>query len=306
MKIIQNVYYALILSVTIGIFPEEVDSSVDLVPLSLQKDINIYEPLISFLVSTGLPEQDVKLFFQDIRTEYYKNLLVDKLPSTKHSSSHSFVKRNEIKRLSTDQFLKEYNEYLENAEKIYNVDKETIAAVLYVETKFGKFIGRYSIFNTLTSLAIANEEHSLDTLYNRIDQKYSKYSDKRRSNLKKYYKKYAARKSLLAKMELANLIKIQLNNETDIHEISGSYAGAFGYPQFMPSSFLKYGVDGDNDGIVDLFNFPDAIYSIANYLSEKGWDTDHRAKRLALLRYNYSKKYVNDVFACASNFRNSF
>ena len=58
----------------------------------------------------------------------------------------------------------------------------------------------------------------------------------------------------------------------DAGEITGSYAGAMGYPQFIPSSYIHYAVDFDQDGITDLVNNPvDAIGSVANYFSEHGW-----------------------------------
>ncbi len=291
--------------ILIGLFPGEGDSFVAPVSI-LESDISFYNPLISFLESAGFSREDVDFLFMDARTEYYPNLIIDKLPKVKCSDDYNFVEKKEVKSLTINEFRIKYNDYLVNAEKLYNVDKETIAAVLYVETKFGKFIGRYSIFNTLSSIALASEEFALSDLEKRIDQKYMQYSEPRRNRLKQYYRKHAKRKALLAKMEIANLIKIYQQRDEDILSMIGSYAGAFGYPQFMPSSLLTYGVDGNNDGKIDLFDFPDAINSIANYLNKKGWDTDHRAKRLALLRYNYSKKYVADVFQHTDNFKKVF
>ena len=64
--------------------------------------------------------------------------------------------------------------------------------------------------------------------------------------------------------------------------LKGSYAGAMGYGQFMPSSFRAYAVDFDGDGMADIWNNPvDAIGSIANYLSENGW------QRPAVRRHRY-------------------
>ncbi len=72
-----------------------------------------------------------------------------------------------------------------------------------------------------------------------------------------------------------------------------SFAGAFGYPQFLPYSYLKYGVDGNKDGKVDLFNMEDAIFSAANYLAKHGWKKD---KRKAIFSYNPSSWYVEAFF----------
>jgi membrane-bound lytic murein transglycosylase B len=83
----------------------------------------------------------------------------------------------------------------------------------------------------------------------------------------------------------------------DPFEIKGSYAGAIGPAQFIPSSFLKFGIDGDFDGVRDPFNMTDAMASIANYLKLAGWDEEAGEERLrkAIWHYNHSQVYVNTV-----------
>jgi membrane-bound lytic murein transglycosylase B len=70
-----------------------------------------------------------------------------------------------------------------------------------------------------------------------------------------------------------------------------------GISQFMPSNILKLGVDGDNDGRVDLFTHPDAIFSVASFLAHHGWKPglDHQAAYKVLLNYNYSRPYAETV-----------
>lgn len=75
--------------------------------------------------------------------------------------------------------------------------------------------------------------------------------------------------------------------------VFSSFAGAFGYPQFLPLSYLNYGVDGNKDGKIDLFNMEDAISSVANYLSSHGWKKD---KKKAIFSYNPSDWYVEAFF----------
>jgi len=72
----------------------------------------------------------------------------------------------------------------------------------------------------------------------------------------------------------------------------------------MPTSVLKYGVDADSDGKIDLYSFPDAILSVGNYLMNKGWDINITNKRRALLRYNNSNSYVANVLETASSIKN--
>ena len=74
----------------------------------------------------------------------------------------------------------------------------------------------------------------------------------------------------------------------------------------MPTKVLEYGVDGNGDGAVDMFVLEDALYSMANYLQEHGWKGPMKSRwrqRRTILRYNYSKPYVNTVMAVADYLR---
>ena len=84
-------------------------------------------------------------------------------------------------------------------------------------------------------------------------------------------------------------------------EVEGSWAGAFGLPQFIPTSYWDYAVDGNNDGKVDLSVEDDAIYSIGNYLNRFGWrrSIPEEKKKSVLRRYNNSGLYVDTVLAAA-------
>src|SRR5439155_20900390 len=79
----------------------------------------------------------------------------------------------------------------------------------------------------------------------------------------------------------------------------GSPLGAFGLPQFLPTSYLRYGTDADGDGRVDLFDVPDAATSCARYLAAAGWRPGCSAtvQRTALRTYNHSEAYVATVLA---------
>jgi membrane-bound lytic murein transglycosylase B len=98
--------------------------------------------------------------------------------------------------------------------------------------------------------------------------------------------------------ELIALSKYCLNSHIDCFGIKGSYAGAFGIVQFMPSSLLAYGVDGNHDGVVDLSTPADAIPSAANFIKSHGWQQD---QLLALTHYYGSSiGYPSIVLAYAS------
>ena len=82
---------------------------------------------------------------------------------------------------------------------------------------------------------------------------------------------------------------------------TGSYAGAVGICQFMPSNILAYGQDGNGDGRIDLFDHADAIASIARYLKNYGWrpGIEKEAAYKAVWSYNRSSYYVNTVLKVA-------
>lgn len=136
--------------------------------------------------------------------------------------------------------IKFYNQYKDaflRAEEIYGVDRFVIAAIIGVETGYGQNKGSWKVVDALSTLAF----------------------------------EYPRRASYFSG-ELANFFKILNENGGDPFSYRGSYAGAMGYPQFMPSSYLAYAVDFDGDGKRDLWNNPvDAIGSVGNYLMKSGW-----------------------------------
>ena len=161
--------------------------------------------------------------------------------------------------------LSDHYGYFKKLEGLYGVEKEAIVAIFRVETDLGEYTGAYSVFNSFFTMA---------TLPNR--------------------------RSEWAEEELVQFLVICRNEGKDPLSIKGSWAGAFGLCQFVPSSFLTYAVKGDGEGVVDLFNFFDAMASIANYLKQNGWQTDSVAlKRRAIFAYNHCDNYVKAVLAYA-------
>jgi membrane-bound lytic murein transglycosylase B len=100
------------------------------------------------------------------------------------------------------------------------------------------------------------------------------------------------------------LLLFCLEEHKDPLSLKGSWAGAFGLPQFVPSSYVRYGRDGDADGIVDLNNLSDALASTANYLQASGWSRKDLGKqKKALFAYNHCDQYVMAVLAYARAIR---
>lgn len=137
-------------------------------------------------------------------------------------------------------FMRQYAEALAAARARFGVPEEIIAAILGVETIYGQHMGDYPVFDVLVTLAFD----------------------------------YPPRAEQFRR-ELTELLLLAREEHRPLTSYVGSYAGAIGWPQFLPSSYRKYAVDFDDDGKIDLANDPvDAIGSAANFLAAHGWVAD--------------------------------
>lgn len=144
-------------------------------------------------------------------------------------------------------FWRDHAAALARAHKIYGVPPEVVVAIIGVETRYGRFTGKDGVLNALTTLAFD----------------YPPRADFFRSELEQYL--------LLTRAE-----------HIDPLSLRGSYAGAMGLAQFMPSSYRTYAVDFDGDGHRDLWHDPiDAIGSVANFLNAHGWQAQRPIVRAA-------------------------
>lgn len=135
--------------------------------------------------------------------------------------------------------LKQHQKNFDEIEKRYGVQREMIAAIWAMESDFGRNYGNKNVIRSLATLA------------------YTSASQKRMD---------------FARGELLLILKIVQTKKIEIKQLVGSWAGAMGQPQFIPSSYLNYGVDYDRDGRIDLWqSLPDVFASIANFLAESGW-----------------------------------
>jgi len=152
----------------------------------------------------------------------------------------------------------------DNAEKDFAVPKEVLAGVIAIETEFGANSGSTLTFNAL---------------YSRMQQ------------WPETTWQYQA-------AQLVALATYCLNSQVDCFTVKGSYAGALGIVQFMPISLLNYGIDGNKDGVIDLYNPADAIPSEANFLARHNWQGDHIAALTAY--YGRPEGYPEIVLAYAT------
>ncbi len=135
------------------------------------------------------------------------------------------------------QFWDTYADTLEKASREYGVPSEIIVAIIGVETEYGRNMGSFNTLNALASIGF--------------------FGERRRD---------------FFQSELEQYLLLARENAMDLATTRGSFAGAMGIPQFMPSSQRRWGVDFDGNGSIDLTHSPvDAIGSVANFLKSHGW-----------------------------------
>jgi membrane-bound lytic murein transglycosylase B len=194
-------------------------------------------------------------------------------------------------------YMAEHRQDLDRVEKRYGVDSRVITAILLVESGLGKNTGTRSTLNSLSTLAALMYPDVRRTFYEQIP------ADKRPP--KKKFEKSAKRRSKWGYGELKAFLKYAYKEGMDPAEIPGSFAGAMGYAQFMPSSILAYGKDGNGDGTVDLLTHPDSMASIANYLKRHGWKPgiSRKKKEKVIYHYNHSEYYVKTILKIAERLK---
>jgi len=215
--------------------------------------------------------------------------------SGKPDYSHNY---NTASVAKVKEFVAENTKMLQAAENKYTVPLEVIASILWVESKCGKVTGKYHVASVYMSVLLASEpdyvQQSLDlVMYN------NHYDESERDSLRGLVEKRANKKSTWALGELKAMQEIEKRGVMNVATLHGSWAGAFGFPQFLPSSYHRWAVDGDADGTIDLYNMADAAHSIGNYLKVNGWGTKQAQKKASVHHYNNSDAYVDCVLRLA-------
>jgi len=204
--------------------------------LQLQQHPAIASFLHAFASRHGLKEADLRHLFTRVilRPELVAAMKkpAEGMPWDRYRKI--FVNPANLKRGQI--FIQQHARILQLAEHKYGVSRYIIAAIIGVETRFGQHLGRHRTLDVLTTLAF---------LY--------------------------PRRSQFFLSELEHFLLLTREQKLDPLQFHGSYAGAIGIPQFMPSSYRNYAVDLDGDGKRNLMEFADAAGSVANYLLLHGW-----------------------------------
>ena len=154
-------------------------------------------------------------------------------------------------------FYNKFDKLIDKVEIEFDVEKELLLALMGIETNFGTYVGKMDILSSLATLS--------------FDQRRSEFFTN----------------------ELITLLRLIDNNQINYTTLYGSWAGAFGFFQFMPSTITNYAIDHNKDNYIDLKNNEDAYPSAANYLKKIGWKKNKPCFYKIDLNNDVPKKYLN-------------
>lgn len=251
--------------------------------------------LVEKLASDGVPREVALGTVQDSRFEEFDGLYFRPNPRESKAMYRNFLKPASVARARSCRA--EHASAFERAAERERVPAGVLAAILHVETGCGANTGDEVVLYRLARLAMANEPANLDAnirrnagVNGRIDPDLERRTRERGKYLEDlFYPEVLATFEVARRMNVAPL------------DVTGSGAGAFGYPQFLPTSFLKHGVDGNGDGRVDLYDHADAAASAARYLAQHGWKPgiSRTEQRKVIWYYNRSDAYIDAVLGLA-------
>ena len=209
-------------------------------------------------LSNGISEETFNLTIKN--TKYLSNVIkYDRYQPEFYEDTKTYIeKRTSNKKVNSGLTLYKGNyDIINKVEDKFSVEKELMLALMGIETNFGTYVGKMDILSSLATLSF----------------------DKRRS---KFFTD-----------ELITLLKLIEEKKVNYKTLYGSWAGAFGFFQFMPSTIKNYAIDYNEDKKVDLKNNIDAFASAANYLSKIGWKENQPCFQKIELNENVPAKFLN-------------
>jgi len=256
-------------------------------------DYRGWDYLVDKLVADGVDPRRVHRAFSDPRIEPFDGLEFGLRPREPSSMYRGFTQSSSV--AQARRCKAEHEVALDAAERAHGVPASVVAAIIHIESGCGRNTGSEVVLYRLARLAMANEPSNL----RRNVARHAAISDEpdveSLTRTRGQYLEDTFYPEVLATFQISDRLDI------DPLGLRGSGSGAFGMPQFLPRSYLSYGVDGNGDGRVSLYDADDAIASCANYLAAHGWRDAHtRAERRRVIwHYNRSDAYIDAVLGLA-------
>jgi len=246
-----------------------------------------------FLIVDGVDPAQAKSMMQDPRITIHPDIIIKNLF---YSSPKGSAKRPDVIDISSRlieqarTFMSDHAVKLAAVEKRFGTSPRIITAILLIESRLGTYKMTYNVASAYANLAFMLDPDYLKKIQSLYAKDYPQLAEEATINR-------AKRKARWAAGELAYLVHLANHLNVDPLSLSGSFAGAMGPGQFIPSSFWIFGMDASGDGAADPFNMADATFSMGHYLKKYGWreDAPLEEKRKAIWYYNRSDVYVNTV-----------
>lgn len=252
--------------------------------------------LVDRLVADGLPRAEVEAVFRDPRVAPFDGLYFSLWPRESAALYRSHLTADSLERAR--RCRARYRDLFEDAAVTHGVAAEVLAAIVHVESACGRNTGSRPVLPALARLAMANEPANLAE---NIARHTADLAGAERAAVEARTRMRAAQLDELFYPEVVAAFEVARRLGLHPLDVRGSSAGAFGMPQFLPRSYLRYGSDGNRDGVVDLYDPADAIHSAARYLAAHGWrpGLGRTARRDVVWAYNRSEAYIDAVLGLA-------
>jgi membrane-bound lytic murein transglycosylase B len=207
----------------------------------------------------GISEKTINLTFDNIKF-LPKVIEYDRYQPEFYEDTFTYIKKRANKS-KTKKGIKLYNQnknFIKKVEKEFSVEKELLISLMGIETNFGTYLGKMDILSSLATLS--------------FDQRRSKFFTS----------------------ELLTLLKLVDEGKVNLNILYGSWAGAVGNFQFMPSTIKNYAIDYDQNNVIELKKFKDSYASAANYIRKIGWKKNEPCFYKVKLKKDVPKKYLNN------------
>jgi membrane-bound lytic murein transglycosylase B len=224
-------------------------------------DQNFNKWMVSFKLTAiefGISKDTVDKALKDVK--YISKVIeYDRYQPEFYEDTFTYIKKrsNQLKVNKGKLLYKKHKKFINIVEEEFFVEKELLLALMGIETNFGNYLGKMDILSSLATLSY----------------------DKRRS---KFFTN-----------ELLTLLKLVDDEKIDLKILFGSWAGAVGNFQFMPTTIKNYAIDYDKNSIIELKKFDDSFASAANYLGKIGWKQNEPCFIKVKLKKDIPTKYLN-------------
>ena len=212
----------------------------------------------SYALKNGISEKTFDLSMSKVKFNP-KVIEYDRFQPEFYEDTNTYIKKrsSDSKVKNAIKIYKNNKILIDEIEKKFSIEKELLLALMGIETNFGKYLGKMDILSSLATLSF----------------------DKRRSEF--------------FTSELITILQLIESGVIDYKILYGSWAGAFGNFQFMPSTIKNYAIDYDNNNVIELKKSNDSFASAANYLKKMGWKKNQPCFKKVVLSNKIPKKYLN-------------